>query len=276
MMDHARKVVVRYPGGKQRQLLSFLHILPRQGAITGRYSEPFVGGGATFFALNPTRAILSDTNDELIDLYHGIAQHPAEVWAIFCSYPDTKETYYTVRAQKPATMDLAARAARTLYLSRTCFKGMWRHNLNGEFNVGYGGQERRWVINKENLFDVAEMLRAADLRCCDFEEIIDISGEDDFLFIDPPYRPGEREILHEHYRFGKFTLAEQTRLAAALHRATVRGARWAMTNSAHPDILALYTDCRVLPLPKGTGRQIGRIEHQSLEAIILNYQGERS
>lgn len=134
---------LRYPGGKQRILNHLIPHLPLPESIKGRFVEPFVGGGAVFFALNPKRALLADINSELIDLYRGLRRYPVKVWEIFQAFPPTKKAYYEIRDSDVDGLDLASRAARTLYLNRTCFKGMWRHNSNGQFNVGYGGQDRR-------------------------------------------------------------------------------------------------------------------------------------
>jgi DNA adenine methylase len=191
---------IRYPGGKQRLLNFLLPYLPPPDSIKGLFIEPFVGGGAIFFALCPKRALLGDINPELIDLYRGIRGYPSRVWEIFKNFPATKRAYYQIRNSKIGQSDLVSRAARTLYLNRTCFKGMWRHNGNGEFNVGYGGQDRRWVISKETLVCVSKRLWPVSLKCSDFEETIDVCEEDDFIFVDPPYRPGEREMIHDHYR----------------------------------------------------------------------------
>lgn len=262
---------IRYPGGKKR-ILKYIapHLLSR-GSINGRFVEPFLGGGAVFFAVDPKRALLSDINDELIDLYRGIRRFPLIVWKLFKNFPTTKKGYYKIRGDNGCGKDLAFRAARTLYLNRTCFKGMWRHNLNGEFNVGYGGQDRRWVINQEMLPWVAKKLRRASLKCSDFEPVIDNCNKNDFIFIDPPYRPGEREMVHDHYRYGKFSFDDHKRLAKTLNRATRKGIRWAMTTSAHPDIVNLFRKYNVMSIPKGTGKKIGVLTNSSGEALIRNY-----
>ena len=87
---------------------------------------------------------------------------------------------------------------------------MWRHNASGRFNVGYGGQSRRWVISETDLLAVAKRLRCAALKTADFEEIINVAGRDDFLFVDPPYRPGQREMFKQHSRMliSQFTFAD--------------------------------------------------------------------
>ena len=161
-------------------------------------------------------------------------------------------------------------AARLLYLNRTCFKGMWRHNASGMFNVGYGGQSRRWVITEQALMDISRRLRRAALRCTDFESIIDSCQTGDFVFADPPYRPGHLELANEHYVSQAFSHSDQKRLASALRRLANRGIPWALTNTAHPEILDLYQDFRILSLPRGTGAQPGALTRESREAIIMS------
>lgn len=271
-MNYIRNSFIRYPGGKQRQLMCFVNLLPSKRSLTKRYVEPFVGGGAVFFALAPAHAILSDINSELIDLYLGIKNYPQEVWDIYESFPSSKEGYYKIRGWNTECLDLPTRAARTLYMNRTCFKGMWRHNLDGNFNVGYGGQDRRWAINLNNLIDASNCLTGVELRCCDFEKIIDECSDGDFVFLDPPYKPGEKDLKEAHYRFGKFEYSEHVRLANALEKATKRNVRWALTNSSHPAILDLYEECNVFPIPKGTGHKIGVISDNTGEVLIRNYE----
>jgi len=265
---------IRYPGGKRRILNYIIPYLPTRDMIEGKYFEPFLGSGSVFFALNPKQAILSDINQDLIDLFRGIRRYPLKVWEIYKSFPRTKEGYYKIRSMKVEKFNLAFRAARILYLSRTCFKGMWRYNSRGEFNVGYGGQDRRWVIDKELLISVSKKLKRAILKCADFEEIINMTQRGDFIYADPPYKPGAKELIHAHYRYGKFSFSDYQRLAKVLNRASCRGVKWAMTISSHPDILALFNEYHIIPLPKGTGKKPGILTNNSGEVLICNYKPE--
>ncbi len=262
---------IRYPGGKQRILNHIIPHLPSLKSNKNKFAEPFVGGGAVFFALNPKNALLADINEELIDLYRGIRLYPRKVWEIYKDFPATKKAYYEIRAIKMNKKTLAFRAARTLYLNRTCFKGMWRHNANGEFNIGYGGQDRRWVICEETLIEISKRLKRTSLECCDFEAVIDSCMEDDLIFVDPPYRPGEQEMIHAHYTYGKFGYNDHQRLAKALERASERGVKWAMTTSSHPDILSIFSENQIIPLPRGTGKRPGLLTNNSGEVLICNY-----
>lgn len=261
---------LRYPGGKRRLLPYLAQYIPARTEIRGHYVEPFVGGGSVFFSVQPLRAILADINDELIHLYQAIRSDPQGVWDSFRSMPGGKRAYNRIRKLKHNHLDAVTRAARLLYLNRTCFKGMWRQNGKGEFNIGYGGPSRRWVIAAEDLLTVSKLLRRVTLKCADFEELIDQCGPGDFVFADPPYRPGHRELSNQHYVGQEFTFDDQRRLASALVRAEERGAIWTMTNSNHRNVVGLYGDYHIIVLPRGTGSGSGALTQESGEAIICS------
>jgi DNA adenine methylase len=266
---------LRYPGGKRRMLEFLQNHLPVAASIPGRYVEPFLGSGAVFFMLQPTQALLSDINPDLVDLYRGIRYRPKEVWSRYCSFGDSKADYQNARDSAPPRL-LVDRAARLLYLNRTCFKGMWRQNSKGEFTVGYGGQARRWVITEADLHSIARVLRSAELRCCDFQEVIDGCQEGDFIFVDPPYRPGHAEQTNDHYVGRPFTFDDHRRLALALQRAQARGVQWVLTTSAHPDMLSLFSDCPMIPIPKGTGPRPGIMVSNSGEVLFTSQPKKES
>jgi len=245
--------------------------LPEGSEIDGNYVEPFLGSGAIFFLVKPGRALLADLNEELITLYRGIKLSPKKVWEIFSSFPPTREAYYQIRNIEADKTDIEFMAARTLYLNRTCFKGMWRHNSSGQFNVGYGGQSRRWVISEDSLVQVSNRLCTADLRCSDFQVIIDMCKTGDFIFADPPYCPGERELMHSHYVYNKFSFSEHRRLADTLLKTTKKGVRWALTISSHPNILQLYRGNRIIPFKRGAGKSPGILTNNPGEVLIYNY-----
>jgi DNA adenine methylase len=237
--------------------------------------EPFVGGGGIFLSLDFNKALLSDINQELMDLYRAIKQDPVGVWSIFESYPSTKHDYYRIRNDKKVDkLDLIARAARTLYLNRTCFRGWWRYNAQGQFNVGYGGQGRRWAITKDDLIAVSRKLTNVTLQDGDFENVINSSQSGDFVFADPPYQPGERGMSHEHYVYSRFGYDSYTRLAEALRSASARDVRWAVTTSSHPDIVSLFPDADIIDLPKDPFKRLRDDLEGSGEVLIRNYTGE--
>jgi len=266
---------LRYPGGKRRMLVFLKDHLPTSRKIRGFYIEPFVGGGAVFLHIQPAKALLSDANPDLIDIYRGIRHAPKQVWEIYCEFGCTKQDYKHVR-DHVAGETIVQRAARMLYLNRTCFKGMWRHNRQGDFNVGYGGQARRWVITEEDLLFTCRLLRKAKIRCSDFEEVIDGAADGDYLFLDPPYRPGLQEHLNDHYIWQQFRYEDHQRLALALQRAKRRGAMWSMTISSHPDITGLFRGSYILNIPRGTGKLPGITTSDCGEIFVSSYKTEGS
>lgn len=261
---------LRYPGGKGKQVDFLEQYLPK---IKGRYVEPFVGGGALFLHLQPEEALLADLNKELIELYRGVKNYPHKVWETFKLFPAGKIAYYKIRNRKVENKPLYYRAARTLYLNRTCFKGMWRHNTQGNFNVGYGGEDRRWSITHEKIVKLSKILKRAVIGKLDFEDTLNQSANGDFIFLDPPYQPGRREMKQAHYINGSFSFEEQVRLARSLKKVSKNvKTKWMMTNSSHPDIVGLYKDFYVIKIPKGTGHRIGIFSENPGEVLISNYK----
>lgn len=249
-----------------------LEHLPHKNKIKGKYIEPFVGGGAVYLLYEPKQAILNDINSDLIDLYKGIKNYYKKVWEIFLSFPSGKSAYYQIRDTDYKTRHISYRAARVLYLNRTCFKGMWRHGYRGNFNVGYGGEERRWVINLENLMLLSEEFKKALIYCRDFEWILEMVNDGDFIFLDPPYKPGEKELKDAHYAYGRFTFDDQVRLAESLNKISERKKiHWLMTNSNHPEIKKLYKNRNITVMKYGTSSKIGIGTVKPQEIIIKNY-----
>ena len=263
---------LRYPGSKRKFINFIQKYFPDKQNFKGRYIEPFVGGGAVFLAYSPSNSIINDINTDLIDLYNGIRNSPTRVWKIFSTFPRGKKTYYKIRDSKYKNRGLSYRAARILYLNRTCFKGMWRHGLNGNFNVGYGGEERRWVINYNNLVELSKMFKNAEIINDDFAKILDEVKNGDFIFLDPPYKPGEKELKDAHYSYGKFTFEDQIRLSEKLKELSKKKkVKWLMTNSNHCDVKKLYNEFDILKLKYGTSQQIGVATNKSKEVIIKNF-----
>src|SRR5919199_1804920 len=274
-MESVQITFLRYAGSKRRLLSYIKEYLQPPGLISGRYIDPFVGGGGVFLSLDFNEALLSDINRELMDLYRAIKQDPVGVWSIFESYPSTKLDYYMIRNDKKASqMDLITRAARTLYLNRTCFRGWWRYNAQGQFNVGYGGQGRRWAITENDLIAVSRKLENVALQDGDFQNVINSSQSGDFVFVDPPYQPGEREMSNEHYVYGRFGYDSHRRLAETLQSASARGVKWAVTTSSHPDIVGLFPDTDIIDLPKDPFKRLRDELEGSGEVLIRNYSGE--
>jgi len=263
---------LRYPGGKTKLLSFLVSYLPKY--IPGKYVEPFLGGGSVFLHVQPEEAIIADLNKELIELYKGIKDHPNKVWEIFESFPIGRKAYYEIRDKCHTNESLHYRAARILYLNRTCFKGMWRHNPQGKFNVGYGGggEGRRWAINCQNIIELSDRFKNAQIIHADFNKTLSKCSDGDFIFLDPPYKPGEKEMREAHYINGRFSFDDQKRLALRLTKLShKKDIKWIMTNSSNAEICKLYSEFKIISIPQGTGSVVGVSTSSPSEILISNF-----
>ena len=232
------KPILKWAGGK-RWIVSNEQ-LPVPSSYN-RYVEPFLGGGAVFFHLQPTNALLADLNGDLVQLYQVIRDEPDKLWSKMKMHhrQHCTDYYYKIRAMRPRTD--VTKAARLLYLNRTCWNGLYRVNLKGEFNVPIGTKDTV-IFDDDDFQAVSKLLKNVELRCSDFEDILDGCGSGDFVFVDPPYT-----VQHNFNNFVKynekiFSWEDQTRLRNAVLRAANRGAHIAVTNADHESIRELYED----------------------------------
>lgn len=229
---------LKWAGGKRWFAERCLDMIPDS---FDRFVEPFLGSGAMFFALRPRRALLSDLNGDLIGCYQSIRDEPGQIEAGLAYHQTAhdKEHYYRVRGAKPD--DPTERAIWFLYLNRTCWNGLYRVNKRNEFNVPKGTKST--VVLKTDDFDAtANVLRAAEIRQCDFEETIDGAVSGDFVFVDPPYTVKHNLNGFVKYNDKIFSWSDQVRLRDAVVRASGRGANVLVTNANHASISELYAD----------------------------------
>jgi len=229
---------LKWPGGKRWLVHQYGSLFPLQYQ---RYLEPFLGGGAVFFHLSPRRAILSDTHGDLVNAYQCLKKHAKAIDLRLSDlqHKHSRTLYYRIRATRPA--DAIEQAVRFLYLNRTCFNGIYRVNLRGDFNVPIGTKDLV-AYPKDYLQGIATRLRRASIRVADFEETIDQAMADDFVFVDPPYT-----VMHNNNNFVKynanlFSWTDQLRLASAIKGAARRGATIMISNADHHSVRELYRD----------------------------------
>ncbi|MCB8881950.1 Dam family site-specific DNA-(adenine-N6)-methyltransferase [Acidisoma cellulosilytica] len=205
-----------------------------------RYIEPFLGSGAVFFCLNPHSAILSDLNKDLIELYLVMRDKPKNLHAALFTHHKNhnKCYYYEIRSNIPSSS--VDRAARTLYLNRTCWNGLYRVNLSGQFNVPIG-TKTSVILPHENFQNFSEALKRTEIYCHDFEKTIDQSSEGDFLFVDPPYTVKHNLNGFLKYNENIFSWPDQIRLSSSVKRAIQRGVSVAVTNADHESVRSLYS-----------------------------------
>jgi len=243
---------LKWAGGKRSILPEILPLIVDPGHRIETYHEPFVGGGAVFFALaalapggaRPFReAILADTNAELISCYSTVRSDVEGVLSALHEHRDGEEYFYRVRDMVPEKIEAlspARRAARTIYLNRNGFNGLFRVNRSGRFNVPFGKYTRLRTVSAERLRAASQALRHATLRVCDFEDCVASAGPSDFVYFDPPYVPLSRSSSFTAYGPQGFGEAEQRRLAELLRRLGRRGVRALLSNSDCPFTRGLY------------------------------------
>lgn len=273
MSERPLKPFLKWAGGKRWLFKSGQFALPN---FKGRYFEPFLGGGAVFFEAQPQNAILSDINKRLIELYTVIRDAPQEFEELLCQHArrHSKDYYYELRDKElnqPTT-----RAAQFLYLNRTCWNGLYRENLKGQFNVPIGTKQT--VIFKSDDFVAwSKALATARLGCCDFEESIKEAVDGDFVFVDPPYTVRHNMNGFVKYNQNIFAWKDQIRLRDTLKSAVDRGVSFALTNADHKSVKELYAGL-------GTHLSLGRhsvIAGKSLyrsvstELLILNHKANK-
>lgn len=264
------KPVLKWAGGKSGLLPQLLPLFPQK---IERYFEPFFGGGAVFFALEfSSESFLNDINSELIELYEAVRDNRIELIAELnlLSAQYSEEFYYQMRALIPQTK--TKRAARTVFLNKTGFNGLYRQNSKGGFNVPFGKRVKcPALFDENNLIKVSEVLGAAKLMSVDFETLINQAGHGDFVYCDPPYEPLSATSSFNAYQGGGFSRDEQKRLKNACVRAQARGANVIISNSAAEFIKDLYADCEIKSISarraiNSKGNSRGEIEEL---AIIL-------
>jgi DNA adenine methylase len=227
---------LKWPGGKRWLIARHSAAFP---ATFGRYFEPFLGAGSVFFHLRPDRAVLGDKNGELVELFRVVAWRRKQLETSLQEHQRKhgERHYYGVRGSIPTNP--VERAARTLYLNRTCFNGMYRVNLAGHFNVPKG-EKTAVVMDTDDFLAAAKLLRRTELRVSDFEPLVEEAKVGDLVFADPPYIVGHNNNGFVKYNELLFKWDDQVRLANALARARDRGVKVVSTNAAHSAVERLY------------------------------------
>lgn len=282
----ALKPFIKYLGGK-RGMLPFLR--PLYPKTYNKYFEPFLGGGAVLFDLQPKEAIISDLQKDLIDTYKTIRddlpglldllrEHHHRNYETNQSDPGTY--FYSVRAwdRLPGYEDKEdlERAARLVFINRTGFNGLMRQNSKGQSNVPWGKGMEKYEIDESCLSDVSNYLKSnqVEILCQDGVDVLNQSAGGDLCFLDPPYIPVSETSSFTTFSKGGFSMADQVRLRNAIDEATDRGVKIIYTNSDTQIVRDLFKDVKYTVLPVMMRRAInsdaskrGKVG----EVVILNY-----
>jgi DNA adenine methylase len=236
---------LKWVGGKASLLRQLEEFLPRE---IDRYFEPFLGGGAVFFYLKhrfpDMRPFLRDSNKELINCYRAVRDRPEDLMGLLDEHSvafraEGDAYFYAVRKDHDLP-DHLARAARTIFLNKTCFNGLWRVNAKGEFNTPVGSNKNPNLYSRDNLLAASGALQNAQLEAQDFRKTMDEARRGDFIYFDPPYLPVSVYSDFKRYTPDQFRDADQVELARVFRELDAKGCRMVLTNSEHPRTRELY------------------------------------
>jgi len=226
MNGSSPKPFLRWAGSKRAVVGQLSQHAPKH---FNRYIEPFVGSGALYFHTQPNKAILSDLNWDVVNLFEQVRSQPILLHELLCSHARDKDTYLAIRANFGNENTTIERAASMLYLNRNCFNGLFRINKSGRFNVPYADNRRGEYPNLNDLTQCAEQLQSAQLFYGDFYDIVaNHVAEGDFVYLDPPYVQLQGRIFHE-YVGGHFRNTDTDRLGALLRKIHSAGATFLMS-----------------------------------------------
>ena len=271
--------VVKWVGGKRQLLEEITPLLPKR--ITS-YCEPFLGGGAVLFSIQPTRAIVNDLNEDLIIVYEVIRDDIETLIESLKKHENTAEYFYSIRdmdRDKEAyrAMSRVEKASRLIYLNKTCFNGLFRVNSAGEFNSPFGHYKNPNIVNEPVLRAVSKYFNASNISFYseDFAETLSRVGKGSFVYLDPPYDPVSDTASFTGYNKGGFDRNEQIRLKQCCDELTKRGVKFMLSNSATDFIKDLYRDYRITVVKakraiNSDASKRGAIE----EVLITNYGAE--
>lgn len=267
------KPFLKWAGGKSRLISKYEPYLPARAEI-GRYFEPFIGSAALFFHLQPRWARLSDCNRKLIEVFEVVRDDVDALIEALQPHKNEKSYYYRVREQDPADLSKVARAARIIYMNRTCYNGLYRENQKGEFNVPFGRYKNPTICDEARLYAASAALQGVELCAGDFADAVAEAGTGDFVYFDPPYVPLNATSSFTSYsRFG-FDEADHHRLAETIHDLGERGCRVMLSNSSAPLVYELYEDRGYELHPIKARRNINSKANKRgpvTELLILNY-----
>lgn len=258
---------LKWVGGKARTASALASLAPPE---VNRYVEPFLGSAAVFFAVAPKRALLGDLNEELVVCFQHVRDEPEALMSLLKEMPNTPENFARIRSQNPASLSGIERAARVIYLNKTGFRGLWRVNKRGQFNVPYGAYDRP-LFNPTTMRAASEALQVAGLVHGEFDELLSRCEPGDWVYLDPPYVPAGGYSDFKRYTSGQFRADDHERLAEMCRELDRREIPFLLTNTNNQEARKLYGgfDLHVLPTRRDLNLNSGK--RLSTDLLVANY-----
>ena len=270
--------VLKWVGGK-RQLLDIINPLIPKNIST--YVEPFVGGGAVLLDLKPKKAIINDYNAELINVYKVIRDNPQELMLLLEKHQikNNENYFYEIRSldREDSYDDMSSieKAARIIYLNKTCFNGLFRVNQAGQFNSPYGSYKNPNIVNRPAVSAMSIYFNNNNIKIMqgDYKQALKGLRRGSFVYLDPPYLPISTSSSFTGYTEGGFTIEDQKELKRQCDRLNERGIKFLLSNSDHKIIKELYQDYNIITVKarraiNSKGNKRGEIN----EVLVKNYE----
>ena len=270
------KPILKWAGGKTQLLPNIRENLPDQYSC---YYEPFLGGGAVLFSLQPHKAIVNDSNKELINAYLMVRDYLEELIEDLKQHVNDADYFYKVRSwdrdeEEYKKLTPVKRASRLIYLNKTCYNGLYRVNKKGQFNAPFGKYKNPDMVNESVLRTVSNYLNQNEVYfyCRDFADSLQNLSADAFIYFDPPYDPVSNSANFTSYDKGGFSREEQKRLKYTCDKLDKKGAKFLLSNSATDFIKDLYSDykCEIIPARRAINSK-GDKRGEVNEILVKNY-----
>lgn len=269
---------LKWVGGKRQLMTSIVELLP-ENIKNFNYVEPFIGGGAVLFHLQPKNAIINDFNGELVNVYNVIKNNLSELILDLKLHINDSDYFYKIRGldrtEEFYNLTPVQRASRIIYLNKTCFNGLYRVNNAGEFNSPFGRYKNPNIVNEPTLKAVNKYLNNNNvvIRSVDYEAILDEIDNRSFVYLDPPYHPISESPNFTGYVQGGWNIFDQIRLRDACDRLNERGIKFLLSNSSSPQIRDLYRNYNLTTVKanraiNSNGADRGEVD----EFLINNYE----
>lgn len=271
------KPLLKWIGGKGKLLKNLVLSVPKDYDF---YVEPFVGGGALLFSINPSSGIINDANRELINFYRQVRDNPLELLDLANSIDLSAEIYYSLRQEDREknwreTKSCLYRAARFLYLNRTAFNGIWRVNSKGSMNTPYGKYTKITLPTPDHFLKISKILRNLKILDVDFYKTLEYITKDTFVYLDPPYIPYSETANFTNYSSAGFAIKDQERLVEYCKVVNSKQGKFLLSNSDTPLTRALYKDfiIEAVDVYHSVGA-LAKSRKDKGEVLISNYENE--
>ncbi|HIK32316.1 MAG TPA: DNA adenine methylase [Oscillatoriales cyanobacterium M59_W2019_021] len=276
------KPFLKWAGGKRQLLPEIRRYIPHK--IQGTYYEPFVGGGAVFFDLQPKKAVINDSNSELINCYEVIRDSVDDLIEELRKHQQkhSEEYYYEIRGwdrrkEYPQNKSKLERAARIIFLNKTCYNGLFRVNSQGQFNVPFGRNKNTNIFDEAVLLAVSKYLNAKqnniEIINKDFEAALRTAKKGDFIYFDPPYDPVSSTASFTGYDVNGFNRDEQKRLKEVVDDLNSRGCQILLSNAYTDFISDLYCDYRKIKISATRAINSNALKRGKVDEILVkNYE----